>query len=151
MVATVLFRVLLVCTTSVSSRNHVQKVLARVNTITGIAYRDDPTVMAWELMNEPCCQVDYSGNTVDEWVQEMAPYVKSIDNKHLLAVGMEGFYRDSVPDRKQYNPGYQVGTDFIKSNLVKEIDFGTIHAYPDVWYDELFHITNYTPTCIGII
>ncbi|XP_031394438.1 mannan endo-1,4-beta-mannosidase 5-like [Punica granatum] len=114
-------------------RNHVQKVLTRVNTITGIAYRDDPTVMAWELMNEPRCQVDYSGNTVNEWVQEMAPYVKSIDNKHLLAVGMEGFYGDSVPDRKQYNPGYQVGTDFIKSNLVKEIDFGTIHAYPDVW------------------
>ncbi|PKI41157.1 hypothetical protein CRG98_038442 [Punica granatum] len=107
--------------------------------------------MAWELMNEPRCQVDYSGNTVNEWVQEMAPYVKSIDNKHLLAVGMEGFYGDSVPDRKQYNPGYQVGTDFIKSNLVKEIDFGTIHAYPDVWYDELFPITNYTPTCIGIV
>lgn len=66
-------------------------------------------------------------------MQEMASYVKSIDNKHLLEVGMEGFYGDSIPDRKQYNPGYQVGTDFISNNLVKEIDFTTIHAYPDVW------------------
>ncbi|PKI41156.1 hypothetical protein CRG98_038441 [Punica granatum] len=113
-------------------RRHVQEVLTRVNAITGIAYRDDPTVMAWELMNEPRCQVDYSGNTINEWVQGMAPYF----NKHLLAVGMEGFYGDSIPDRKQYDPGYQFGTDFIRSNLVEEIDFGTIHAYPDVCHLE---------------
>ena len=69
------------------------------------------------------------------WVQEMGSYVKSIDNKHLLGIGMEGFYGDSIQDRKQYNPipGYQVGTDFISNNLVKEIDFATIHAYPDAW------------------
>jgi len=67
------------------------------------------------------------------WVQEMAGYVKFIDNKHLLEVGMEGFYGDSVPARKQFNPGYQVGTDFITNNLIKDIDFSTIHAYPDIW------------------
>ncbi|KAK4429674.1 Mannan endo-1,4-beta-mannosidase 2 [Sesamum alatum] len=114
-------------------KNHVQKVLTRINTITRVAYKDDPTIMAWELINEPRCQADYSGNTVNAWVQEMASYVKSIDNKHLLEVGMEGFYGDSISDRKQYNPGYQVGTDFIRSNLIKEIDFTTIHAYPDAW------------------
>ncbi|KAL2232410.1 mannan endo-1,4-beta-mannosidase 5-like [Sesamum indicum] len=114
-------------------KNHAKKVLTRINTITGVAYKDDPTIMAWELINEPRCQADYSGNTVNAWVQEMASYVKSIDNKHLLEIGMEGFYGDSITDRKQYNPGYQVGTDFIRSNLIKEIDFTTIHAYPDAW------------------
>ncbi|CAK7328805.1 unnamed protein product [Dovyalis caffra] len=114
-------------------KNHVKRVLTRINTITRVAYKDEPTIMAWELMNEPRCQVDYSGKTVNGWVQEMAPYVKSIDNKHLLSVGMEGFYGDSIPDRKQYNPGYQVGTDFISNHLVREIDFATIHAYPDIW------------------
>ncbi|KAL7118361.1 hypothetical protein ACP275_03G131600 [Erythranthe tilingii] len=114
-------------------KNHVHKVLTRINTITGVAYKDDPTVMAWELINEPRCQADYSGNTINAWVQEMATHVKSIDKRHLLEVGMEGFYGDSVPDRKQYNPGYQVGTDFISNNLIKEIDFSTIHAYPDAW------------------
>ncbi|XP_030523680.1 mannan endo-1,4-beta-mannosidase 5-like [Rhodamnia argentea] len=114
-------------------KNHLQRVLTRVNTITGVAYRDDPAIMGWELMNEPRCQVDYSGNTVNDWAQEMASHVKSIDSKHLLAIGMEGFYGDSMPDRKQYNPGYQVGTDYIKSNLIREIDFATIHAYPDIW------------------
>lgn len=67
------------------------------------------------------------------WVQEMASYVKSIDNKHLLEIGLEGFYGDSIPDKKQFNPGYQVGTDFISNNMIKEIDFTTIHAYPDQW------------------
>ncbi|PON36139.1 1,4-alpha-glucan-branching enzyme [Parasponia andersonii] len=114
-------------------KNHVKRVLTRINTLTRIAYKDDSTIMAWELMNEPRCQADYSGKTVNGWVQEMASYVKSIDNKHLVEVGMEGFYGDSIQDRKQYNPGYQVGTDFITNNQIKEIDFTTIHAYPDVW------------------
>lgn len=64
----------------------------------------------------------------------MASFVKSLDTKHLLEVGMEGFYGDTTPQRKQQvNPGYEVGTDFITNNLVREIDFATIHAYPDIW------------------
>lgn len=70
---------------------------------------------------------------LQNWVQEMASYIKSIDNKHLLEIGLEGFYGDSFPDKKQFNPGYQVGTDFISNNMIKEIDFTTIHAYPDQW------------------
>ncbi|KAK6925712.1 Glycoside hydrolase, family 5 [Dillenia turbinata] len=114
-------------------KNHAKKVITRINTITGVAYKDDPTIMAWELMNEPRCQADSSGKTVNGWVQEMASYVKSIDSNHLLEVGMEGFYGDSISDRKQYNPGYQVGTDFISNHMIGGIDFTTIHAYPDVW------------------
>ncbi|PIN11618.1 Mannan endo-1,4-beta-mannosidase [Handroanthus impetiginosus] len=115
-------------------KNHVRRVVTRFNTISRIAYRDDPTIMAWELINEPRCQVDYSGRTINDWVQEMASFVKSLDNKHLLEVGLEGFYGDTMPERKQVNPGYQVGTDFISNNLVNEIDFATIHAYPDAWF-----------------
>ncbi|XP_019223982.1 PREDICTED: mannan endo-1,4-beta-mannosidase 1-like [Nicotiana attenuata] len=110
-----------------------RKVVTRFNTITRVSYRDDPTIMAWELINEPRDQTDYSGKTVNVWVQEMASFVKSLDNKHLLEVGMEGFYGDSIPERKQVNPGYQVGTDFISNHLINEIDFATIHAYTDQW------------------
>ncbi|KAK4719049.1 hypothetical protein R3W88_017387 [Solanum pinnatisectum] len=109
------------------------KIVTRVNTMTRIAYRDDSTIMAWELINEPRCNADYSGKTVNGWVQEMASFVKSLDNKHLLEIGMEGFYGDSMPEKKQINPGFQVGTDFISSHLIKEIDFATIHAYTDQW------------------
>jgi mannan endo-1,4-beta-mannosidase len=46
---------------------------------------------------------------------------------------MEGFYGDSNPDRKRYNPAYQIGTDFISNHLVREIEFAIIHAYLDIW------------------
>ncbi|KAI7745908.1 hypothetical protein M8C21_005536 [Ambrosia artemisiifolia] len=117
-------------------KNHVEKVITRVNTITKIPYKDDNTIMSWELINEPRCQVDYSGRMVNAWVQEMATFVKSLDQHHLLEIGMEGFYGDTMPERKQVNPGYQVGTDFISNNLVREIDFTTIHAYPDQWFSK---------------
>jgi len=38
-----------------------------------------------------------------EWVDTMAAYVKSLDSKHLLTVGEEGFYPsgDSDPSGNQ--------------------------------------------------
>ncbi|XP_058076950.1 mannan endo-1,4-beta-mannosidase 4-like [Magnolia sinica] len=115
-------------------KNHIKTILTRVNSVTGVAYKDDPTIFSWELMNEPRCQSDLSGNTIQDWIKEMAAYVKSIDSNHLLEVGMEGFYGESMPDRKQFNPGnYLFGTDFISNNQIPGIDFATIHAYPDQW------------------
>ncbi|KAL3845101.1 hypothetical protein ACJIZ3_002504 [Penstemon smallii] len=114
-------------------KNHVKTILTRVNTITGVAYKDDPTIFAWELMNEPRCQSDLSGKPLQDWVAEMSAYVKSIDKNHLLEIGLEGFYGESMPEKKQFNPGYEVGTDFISNNRIVGVDFTTIHLYPDQW------------------
>ncbi|KMT20742.1 hypothetical protein BVRB_1g007140 [Beta vulgaris subsp. vulgaris] len=112
-------------------KNHIKTVLTRVNSFTGVAYKDDPTIMAWELMNEPRCPSDLSGKILQDWITEMAPYLKSIDANHLLEIGLEGFYGD---DRKQYNPNnIQAGTNFITNNQVPSIDFATVHCYPDQW------------------
>ena len=109
--------------------------LTRVNTITGVAYKDDPTIMAWELMNEPRCPSDLSGRTLQSWIAEMAAHVKSIDAAHLLEAGLEGFYGASTPSRATAaNPsGYQLGADFVANNRAPGIDFATVHAYPDQW------------------
>ncbi|KAG8373475.1 hypothetical protein BUALT_Bualt11G0028100 [Buddleja alternifolia] len=100
---------------------HLLAVVTRVNSITGIAYKDDPTIFAWELMNEPRSQYDQSGKAIQvsfslfislynqlDWVVEMSAHVKSIDKNHLVEVGMEGFYGESMPEKKQFNPGYEV-------------------------------------------
>ncbi|KAL0423205.1 UNVERIFIED_CONTAM: putative mannan endo-1,4-beta-mannosidase 9 [Sesamum radiatum] len=114
-------------------KNHIKAVLNRVNTITEVAYKDDPTIFAWELMNEPRCQSDLSGKPIQDWVAEMSAYLKSMDKNHLLEIGMEGFYGESMPEKKQNNPGYEVGTDFIANNRIPHVDFATIHLYPDQW------------------
>jgi len=111
-------------------KNHIKTVLTRVNSITGVAYKDDPTIFAWELMNEPRCQSDPSGSTIQGWIEEMASHVKSIDGNHLLEAGLEGFYGES---KKGDDPGFYVGTDFITNNQVTGIDFATVHSYPDIW------------------
>ncbi|PON93416.1 1,4-alpha-glucan-branching enzyme [Trema orientale] len=111
-------------------KNHIKTVVTRTNTLTGVAYKDDPTIMAWELMNEPRCTSDPSGNTIQAWITEMASYVKSIDGNHLLEAGLEGFYG---PSKQQTNPNFQVGTDFIANNQIPGIDFATVHSYPDQW------------------
>ncbi|KAG6484942.1 mannan endo-1,4-beta-mannosidase 1-like isoform X2 [Zingiber officinale] len=113
-------------------KNHIRAVLTRVNTITGVAYKDEPTIFSWELMNEPRCQSDLSGRTIQAWITEMAAHVKSIDSNHLLEAGLEGFYGTSSSER-QFNPGVEIGTDFIQNNQIPNIDFATIHSYPDQW------------------
>ncbi|KAL2988141.1 hypothetical protein AAZX31_11G069400 [Glycine max] len=113
--------------------NHVRTVLNRYNRFTGMHYKDDPTIMAWELMNEPRCTSDPSGRTIQAWITEMASFVKSIDRNHLLEAGLEGFYGQSTPQRKRLNPGFDIGTDFIGNNRIPAIDFATVHCYPDQW------------------
>ncbi|RRT37899.1 hypothetical protein B296_00057896, partial [Ensete ventricosum] len=41
-----------------------------------------------------------------EWIEEMTEFVKTIDKKHLLTIGLEGFYGSVSPEEKQnINPG----------------------------------------------
>ena len=90
-------------------RRLVEAILTRTNTLTGVAYRDDPTILGWNLLNEP----DIRPNELYmSWVSEMAAFVKSLDSRHLLATG-----HDSVR------------TNLAELDL-KEIDFGTWHGYP---------------------
>lgn len=115
---------------------HVKAVLNRVNTLTNITYKDDPTIFAWELMNEPRCTSDPSGDKLQSWITDMAVYVKSMDAKHLVEIGLEGFYGPSAPDRAQFNPNSyatQVGTDFIRNHQVLGVDFASVHIYADSW------------------
>ncbi|KAF5752994.1 Glycosyl hydrolase superfamily protein isoform 1 [Tripterygium wilfordii] len=114
-------------------KNHVKTVLNRYNSFTGLHYKDDPTIMAWELINEPRCTSDTSGRTIQAWISEMASFVKSIDRNHLLEAGLEGFYGQSTPQKKRLNPGFDIGTDFIANNQIPGIDFATVHSYPDQW------------------
>jgi mannan endo-1,4-beta-mannosidase len=57
-------------------------VLNRRNTITGIRYRDDKTILGWETGNEL--------QNPPDWALEIGRYIKSIDRRHLLLDGNHG-------------------------------------------------------------
>lgn len=120
-------------------KKYVKTVLTRKNTVNGIEYRDDPTIFAWELMNEPRCMSDPSGDTLQDWLKEMTSFVKSIDKNHLLTVGLEGFYGPENPKKSTVNPGEwasALGSDFIRNSKLSTIDFASAHIYPDHWFHD---------------
>jgi len=116
-------------------RDHASTVINRVNTITGVAYRDDPTVMAWELANEPRCESDPSGDTLQGWIEEMSAYLKSIDPQHLVTTGSEGFFGPGGGHTELNPQGWMsdTGVDFVRNHAPAAIDLVCFHVWPDSW------------------
>jgi mannan endo-1,4-beta-mannosidase len=112
-------------------KSYVAHVVNRVNTRTGVAYKDDPAIFAWQLANEPRCPSDPSGDTLVEWAREMSAFIKSLDANHLVSVGDEGLYR-RAGDRDWTRSGKE-GVDWLRLLALPDIDYGTVHLYPDHW------------------
>ncbi|MED4971841.1 beta-mannosidase [Geobacillus kaustophilus NBRC 102445] len=117
-------------------KNYVHYLINRKNQYTGIIYKNEPTIMAWELANEPRNDSDPTGDTLVRWADEMSTYIKSIDPHHLVAVGDEGFFRRSSGgfngEGSYMYTGYN-GVDWDRLIALKNIDYGTFHLYPEHW------------------
>jgi mannan endo-1,4-beta-mannosidase len=98
-------------------REHVEKIVTRRNTISGVAYRDDPTILGYELMNEAKC---LTGRWSERraWLAEMSAYLKSLDPDHLVAPGEWG-YRSSAERR-----------EWLRDHSLPNIDYCDVHNYP---------------------
>ncbi|KAG6840742.1 hypothetical protein C0991_004651 [Blastosporella zonata] len=101
-------------------------------------YINEPTILAWELSNEPRCKGStgtWTGTcttaTVTSWIKTMSAYIKSIDSNHLVAIGDEGFYNQ--PSASTYPYQGSEGIDFAVNLAISTIDFGTFHSYPEPW------------------
>ncbi|DBB02500.1 hypothetical protein WJX82_002641 [Trebouxia sp. C0006] len=123
-------------------KNNVEVLTSRVNTINGRKYSEDPTIFAWDLINEPRCNTDCPAGTISGWVTEMAAYVKSLDPNHLLTVGEEGFYT-STANQTYCNPSSsapgwvswvpETGQDAVADHASPDIDFIAFHSWIDNW------------------
>ena len=115
---------------------HVRTILTRNNTFTGVTYSTTPNVFGWNLMNEPRCRG--CDDALQDWIDDMAAYVKAFDSNHMLTVGEEGFYAhdSSSEGGAAANPAAwaaTTGQDFIRNHASKHIDFATIHVWRDNW------------------
>lgn len=111
-----------------SYKNYVSFALNRVNHYSGIRYKDEPAIFAWELMNEPRYQdvsaaENTSGATLRAWVDEMGAFVKGIDSNHMLGAGLEGH-------ESRYGFGGNEGNPFVFIHQSPYIDFTSAHPYP---------------------
>jgi mannan endo-1,4-beta-mannosidase len=68
--------------------NHIRYIVNRENSVSKIAYKDDPTIMAWELANEP--RGVNNKTKYKEWLNNTCSLIKSIDTNHLVTLGSEG-------------------------------------------------------------
>jgi len=65
----------------------IDHVLSHVNPLTGLAYRDDPTIMGWETGNEMWCQT-CPGNFWDgSWTRAVADHIKAVAPRQLVIDG----------------------------------------------------------------
>lgn len=64
----------------------VKYILNRTNTITGVRYKDDPTILAWQTGNELCANTGPL-EAYDAWDRMMTAYIRSQDANHLIASG----------------------------------------------------------------
>ena len=90
-------------------KKFIDVVLNRVNAYNYRTYRNDPTILAWDLCNEP--DITVRDSSLEAYVKEVSNHIKSIDSKHLITVGL------------CYKPNVELVEDFV--------DFNSVHSYPD--------------------
>ncbi len=91
-----------------SFEDYISHILNRVNSYTGVAYKNDPTILGWETGNGLLAP--------STWVETIAAYIKAIDGNHLVIDG---------------NSGQSYGSSMFANDLqLPDVDIYTGQYYP---------------------
>jgi mannan endo-1,4-beta-mannosidase len=102
--------------------NHLRYVLGRTNRYSGWKYTDDPTIMAWQVGNEPRAFSDAGKEPFVRWLAEATALIRSLDGNHLITIGNEG----SMGCEND-------GAIYEKIHADPNVDYTTIHIWPKNW------------------
>lgn len=102
--------------------NYVKTIVSRTNSITGKPYKDDPTIMAWQIGNEPRSFSLEGKKDFMDYLHHTAKLIKEYDSNHMVSVGSEG----SVGCENDLALYDQIHAD-------ENIDYLTIHIWPQNW------------------
>jgi mannan endo-1,4-beta-mannosidase len=108
----------------------VKQLITRKNSVNGRVYSADPTIMSWQLANEPRPGSDANAgpyfDVFVKWIDETAGYIKTLAPRQLVSTGNEGW----------------MGTGgsrelFVKAHTTKNVDYLTFHMWAPnwSWYD----------------
>lgn len=101
---------------------HVRRIVSRKNSITGRDYKDEPSIMSWQICNEPRPFSKENISKFASWISKTARVIKSIDKNHLVSTGSEGLYGCEVNEHT---------CEFIHGD--PNIDYLTVHIWPLNW------------------
>lgn len=101
---------------------YVEDMITRVNRYTHIKYVDDPTIMSWQIGNEPRAFSDANKPAFAAWMADVAAQIRSLDANHLISSGSEGKH------------GCEQDMDlFEKIHADANIDYLNFHMWPYNW------------------
>ncbi|WP_049894129.1 hypothetical protein [Salinarchaeum sp. Harcht-Bsk1] len=67
-------------------KEYVEQVLTRTNTVTGVEYRNDPSILLWELINEGQA-LPKNRSACLEWYEELSSFVSELAPDQLVGSG----------------------------------------------------------------
>lgn len=104
--------------------DHVRNIVSRTNRYTGKPYAESPSIMSWQIANEPRAFASDSltKRAFETWIASQAALIKELDPNHMVSTGSEGRHgceQDlSLWTRIHNDPN---------------IDYGIIHLWPYNW------------------
>lgn len=102
--------------------NHVNYIVSRTNRYNQIKYMDDPTIMSWQIGNEPRAFSDENKEPFARWMADVAAQIKSLDPNHMVSSGSEGAW------------GCEMDMNlFEKIHADPNINYLNIHIWPYNW------------------
>jgi len=84
---------------------HIKALLNHINVYTHVAYRNDPTILGWDLLN--------GGGSPRAWTRRIVGYIRRLDRRHLILSG---------PENAEL-PGVDVCVAFVYPHWSQPLDF----------------------------
>lgn len=103
-------------------KKYIHTVITRKNTITNQDYTLDPTIMAWEVANEPRVFTKENEKAFTTWLNDVVNYMDSLDKNHLITTGSEG----------KAGSNDDLAT-FKRTHENPNIDYVTMHIWSKNW------------------
>lgn len=104
------------------NQDFIRFILTRTNRYNGVKYINDPSIMTWEIGNEPRAFSQENLPILNAWISETAAFIKQLDPNHLVTTGTEG--KHGCEESIHY-------FELIHSD--PNIDYLTMHIWPKNW------------------
>lgn len=104
---------------------HLDRLVTRVNTITGRPYARDPAIFSWQLANEPRpggsdAAIARNAEAYYDWIGASAARLRQLAPDHMVSLGQEGTHAAN-------------GQEAVVLRAHRDVDYLTAHIWPLVW------------------